>query len=82
MMKRRRWRIVWLLFLLLPIASCQRSKSDDELKGRLTLWHSWSSVESVILEEALTQFQEIHPDVHIISVALPEDQNIYLTANE
>jgi maltose/maltodextrin transport system substrate-binding protein len=71
---RQGLRIFWLLFILLLIASCRASNPDDELSGRITLWHSWSAEETVILEEALAQFQEIHPSVRIISVALPQDR--------
>ena len=69
-----RLKIIWLLFLLLLIVSCRPTSPDDELSGRITLWHSWSEEDAVILEEALAQFQEIHPNVHIVPVAFPEDQ--------
>ena len=73
-MTRQRLKVEWFLFFLLIIAGCRSTEQDDELKGRLTLWHSWSPVEAVVLDEALAQFQEIHPQVRIITVALPEDQ--------
>ena len=69
-----RLKIVWLLILLLVIVSCQSTSPDDELSGRLTIWHSWSAADAVILGQALAQFQELHPKVRIIPVALPEDQ--------
>ena len=68
-----RLKITWLLFLMLLIVSCRESLPDDELNGRITLWHSWSAAEAAVLEEVLAQFQEIHPNVRIISIALPED---------
>ena len=70
----QRSRIGWLLLILLLLASCQPSELEDELSGRITLWHSWSAEETVVMEEALAQFEEIHPNVQIVSVALPEDQ--------
>ncbi len=70
----RRLRIFTLLFLLFLIVSCQPNSPDDELSGRITLWHSWSEEDAVVLEEALAQFQEIHPNVRIVPVALPTDQ--------
>ena len=73
-MTRRQLKVIWLLFLLLIMVSCQSTLPDDELNGRIILWHSWSAAEAVVLEEALAQFQEIHPNVRIITVALPEDQ--------
>ena len=56
-----RLRIAWLLFLLFLIVGCQGNSQDDELNGRITLWHSWSEEDAVVLEEALAQFEEIHP---------------------
>ncbi|MGD2048438.1 MAG: extracellular solute-binding protein, partial [Chloroflexota bacterium] len=73
-MLRRRLRIAWLLFSLFLIVSCQATSPEDELSGRITLWHSWSEEDAVVLEEALAQFEEIHPEVRIVPVALPEDQ--------
>jgi arabinogalactan oligomer/maltooligosaccharide transport system substrate-binding protein len=73
-MLRRRLRIAWLLFSLFLIVSCQATSPEDELNGRITLWHSWSEEDAVVLEEALAQFEEIHPEVRIVPVALPEDQ--------
>lgn len=74
MMMGWRFRIAWLLFLLLLIVGCRATSPEDELSGRITLWHSWSEEDAVVLEEALAQFEEIHPEVRIVPVALPEDQ--------
>lgn len=74
MMIRRLLRIVRLLILLLLIVSCRAPSPDDELSGRITLWHSWPEEDAVVLEEALAQFEEIHPGVSIVPVTLPEDQ--------
>jgi arabinogalactan oligomer/maltooligosaccharide transport system substrate-binding protein len=73
-MTGHRLKIVWLFWALLLLASCQVETPADELSGRLTLWHSWSEAEAVILNEALAEFQELHPEVRIIPVAIPEDQ--------
>jgi arabinogalactan oligomer/maltooligosaccharide transport system substrate-binding protein len=62
------------MFLLLVTFSCRSTVVDDELNGRITLWHSWSAAEAGVLDEALSEFQEIHPSVKIITFALPEDQ--------
>jgi arabinogalactan oligomer/maltooligosaccharide transport system substrate-binding protein len=74
-MIERRLKVILLLFVLvLMIVSCQAAASDDELSGRITLWHSWSAAEAVVLEEALAQFQELHPKVRVIPAALPADR--------
>lgn len=62
---------LWLLLLV----SCQSTPQDEgTLRGRVTLWHSWPPVQAVVLENALAEFQEIHPEVKVITVALPEEQ--------
>ena len=66
--------IAWLLLLLLYLVSCQTDGVDDELNGRVTLWHGWSPEEAAVLEEALIEFQEIHPNAHVAAVALPSDE--------
>ena len=70
----RRLKVTGLLLLLLATVSCQSNVADDELNGRVTLWHSWTAAEAEVLDEALSQFQEIHPKVQIITFALPQDQ--------
>lgn len=72
-MIERRMKIGWLLFMLLMLAGCQTDTADDELSGRVTLWHSWSESEATVLDEALAEFQELHPQARVIPVALPED---------
>ena len=74
MMSWQRLKIKWVLFFLLTMMGCQSTTQDDELNGRITLWHSWSGTEAAILEDALGQFQEIHPDVQVITTAVPESE--------
>lgn len=64
-------KIFWCLIFLLLLCGCQLNPPDDDLNGRITLWHSWSPPEELILEETLAQFQEIHPNVQIINTAFP-----------
>ena len=66
--------IAWFFFTLLLVCSCQPSSSDDELGGYITLWHSWSPEEDRVLKEALLQYQEIHPNVRIVAVAVSKEQ--------
>jgi len=62
------------LIFLLVLSSCQLNPSDEGLTGRITIWHSWSPEETVILNGTFAQFQEIHPQVHISTIAFPYDQ--------
>ena len=70
----RPWPIACLLLLLLLLAGCQPVAPDEDLRGRVTLWHSWSGAEAVELREALARFQEVYPGVRVVELALPEDQ--------
>lgn len=67
-------RLFGILLIGLFIMGCQANTTNNELKGRLTLWHSWTPAEVEVLEGALAQFQEIHPGVRIIPVSMPEEQ--------
>ena len=73
-MKNKSINVSWLvLLLLLIISGCRQDDSDQSLSGRVTLRHSWSETEAAVLEQALHQFQEIHPEVRIIPVALSDE---------
>ncbi len=69
---RRLW--LWMLISLLIFAGCQGNQYQDELQGRVTLWHTWSPAEAAELEADLARFEEIHPGVQIITLSLPENQ--------
>ncbi len=74
-MKKQYW--IFPLILLLLLVGCQKAYAGDdatELNGRIALWHSWSSSETAVLDEALAEFEQIHPNVKVITVALPPDQ--------
>ncbi len=65
-------RRICLAIVLSIITSCQ-AVTDDDLSGRLTLWHSWPAEDASELDAAINQYQEIHPDVRIAMVPLPEE---------
>ncbi|MDX1417605.1 MAG: extracellular solute-binding protein, partial [Candidatus Promineifilaceae bacterium] len=64
----------WILIILLPLIGCQPGAAEDELSGRVTLWHSWSAEDTITLESALALFEEIHPAVRVVSIAIPRDR--------
>lgn len=72
--KRIGWLVAALLAATLVLAGCRTERPEDELKGRLTLWHAWTEAEAAVLDEALAEYQELHPEVRVISIALPQDQ--------
>jgi len=59
------------LFILLANGCRSVQTNDDALSARILVWHSWTSEEAEVLEEALLDFQEIHPEVGIISASIP-----------
>jgi multiple sugar transport system substrate-binding protein len=66
--------LVWILMLLLVLAGCQSDQDPDALRGPVTLWHSWAPSEAAVLDESITQFEELHPEVDVIVVSLPDDE--------
>lgn len=68
----RNW--VWMLISLFILPGCQGNQIQDELHGRVTLWHSWPPAEAAELDADLARFEEIHPGVQIITLSLPENQ--------
>jgi len=70
----RHLNVFLYMITILILSSCQLNPSDEELNGRITLWHSWAPEEALVLEQALIQFNEIHPKVQIITTAFPDDQ--------
>ncbi len=74
MMIKQQVRTALFLFLILLIVGCRTDSSNDEMRGRITVWHSWPEEEAVALEEVVDQFEEIYPGVRIVLVALPEDR--------
>jgi arabinogalactan oligomer/maltooligosaccharide transport system substrate-binding protein len=68
-------QLITFILLLLALSSCQVFRQgDDELSGRVVLWHGWTPEETAILEEALDEFREIHPQVTVASLALPKSE--------
>ena len=66
-----RLRFIPILLFILLVSSCRSPQANENaLRGRILLWHSWTAVEAEVLEEALADFREIHPEVSIISVAI------------
>ena len=77
----RLWQRACLLLLLLLLAGCLPVAPVEDLRGRVTLWHSWSGADAVELREALTRFQEVYPGVRVVEMALPEGQILKEFAN-
>jgi maltose-binding protein MalE len=63
---------LYLLLLLLLLVSCQPTNEPTTNRaGRLLLWHSWTDAEAETLTGLLQKFNEIHPNVTVISQQVP-----------
>lgn len=68
-------KLLLLLLLSLVLAACRAVQdNDDELSGTVILWHGWSPRDTRLLEEVLDDYEEIHPGVSIVEVAVPAEE--------
>ncbi len=44
------------------------------VSGRVLLWHAWSETDTAVLNQALAQYEQIHPGAHIVAVRLSPDE--------
>ncbi|MBK8988693.1 MAG: extracellular solute-binding protein [Chloroflexi bacterium] len=65
---------LFLLFILL--AGCRSTDALPNGRGRILLWHSWTAAEADTMAGILQKFNEIHPNVTVISQAIPPE-NLY-----
>lgn len=65
-----------LLFLLLLLSACRSSSGTglSEQHGQILLWHSWTEAETASLTQIVTNFNEIYPDVYVISQSVPPEE--------
>lgn len=62
-----------ILWISLSATACRAAESDD-LHGDILLWHSWDDIGTETLARLTDEFQAIHPDTRVITVAVPPDQ--------
>ena len=74
MLSVRTWQRVCLLCLLVLAGGCQSAFPDDELRGRITVWHGLTGQAAAEMALAMDRFQEIHPHVRVVDLAVAEDQ--------
>lgn len=56
--------------VLLGLAACGVvGERNRELSGHVSIWHAWPESHQATLEEALTAFEESHPEVTVTTVA-------------
>ena len=68
-------KMIFLALLCLALIGCQSTPENlGALSGRIILWHSWTPEETLVLDQALADFQEINPQVTVISLVLPPNE--------
>lgn len=61
-----------VMLLTAALAGCSRDASTDAaLHGRVLLWHTWNEADTIVLENVIDQFEELHPGVVVITAAIP-----------
>ncbi len=63
--------IVLLILLLLGCNS--DTQADDVQDGRILLWHTWSGTDEEALNELLANFNEVYPQIQVISISYTPD---------
>jgi arabinogalactan oligomer / maltooligosaccharide transport system substrate-binding protein len=72
-MSKQTSKLLVLLAMLL-LAACQTRSEPISLASRnLLLWHSWNETEAAALTTVLQKFNEINPDVQVISQQVPPE---------
>ncbi len=63
--------------LLITAVSCQtniNAGNESRLSGRILLWHGWEDEEAAVLEGLVNTFEQLQPDVNIVTAAIPPDE--------
>lgn len=69
--------LISYIFIFLLLVSCQnveQSGGRSDVNGRIILWHSWPDEEVVVLKKMLEEFNEIHPGIKVVDIAIPENE--------
>lgn len=77
-MSNSAWRLIWLFAAAFLLVACAADPNTDVAgdgpqTGRVLLWHTWTDERSQILERMLGDYQELNPNVEIISIAVAPD---------
>ena len=68
-------RVLVALLVVLVLSACESQPlGDAPLRGQILLWHSWPDQEGVLLEELLTKFVSINPQVQVVASYAPLEE--------
>ncbi|MCB0192010.1 MAG: extracellular solute-binding protein [Anaerolineae bacterium] len=68
---------LWISLLLTACgveAGSNTAATARQAEGAILLWHDWTGAESAYLNSLLDRFRQLHPQVSVISVAVPQDE--------
>lgn len=71
---------VYLICLLLWLTACQGQQAESgassgaSSRGKILLWHSWEGTEAQVLSAVLREFDQIYPNLSVISQAVPANE--------
>lgn len=65
--------LLFILFFLLLVGCQSAASAPVDSKGKLLLWHGWTDTEAETLANVLQKFNEIHPNVTVVSQQVPPE---------
>lgn len=71
------FKILIMLLCSLLLVACNfdaDNSNNNQLSGRILLWHGFNEEESVVLHSILDQFGSIYADIQVVSAAVPEEE--------
>ena len=65
-----------LLLVGLMLTACRPDPqtAPDQLNGTVLVWHDMGQEDAVVLDQVLTSFMDVHPDVRVKSLAVPSSE--------
>ncbi|MBE2200274.1 MAG: extracellular solute-binding protein [Anaerolinea sp.] len=73
--KAAKYTSLFYLLIILFLAGCQSGDTAAASdKGKILLWHGWSEAEAETLSGILHKFDEIYPNLSVISQAVAADE--------
>lgn len=61
---------ILLIFAVTLLFGC-RAGEEASLRGRILLWHDWREEDAAVLNDLITGFNALNPDIRVVSVAVP-----------
>lgn len=66
-------RILFCFLIILSLIACRPETDESQLQGRILLWHSWEGQAEESLKSITKSFEDIYPDVNVITAFVEAD---------